>query len=278
MRAGIDLRVLADRICQSMLHVGIGVYHRKRGAEKVPALKCQMLLEGLAASWPADSNLDRSKAMRVANAVIDGWEPDDGDARDRAAFIFGIARAEFGRRGYEATTIRDVAAAAGVGPGAVYRVVDSKEQLLESILSSYVTSVTNGWNAVVRSDATPLQKIDALLWLDINILKRFSEEHKIQSVSLQYAPPSSPNLGMSFPSHLRQLRALLADAGARASYDSSVDPRADMRARAAFSLVWTPGNIIKELGVRPALQFARETLLRGAAAISRGEDEVGARR
>ena len=27
LRAGIDRRVLADRICQSMLHVGIGVYH-----------------------------------------------------------------------------------------------------------------------------------------------------------------------------------------------------------------------------------------------------------
>ena len=111
MRTGIDLTVLADRICQSMLHVGIGVYHRRRGAEKVPALKCQMLLEGLASSCPADPDLDRSKAMGAANAVIETWEPDEGEAHDRSAFILAVARAEFGRRGYEATTIRDVASA-----------------------------------------------------------------------------------------------------------------------------------------------------------------------
>ena len=55
LRKGIDLDVLADRICQSMLHIGIGVYHRKRGAERVPALKCEMLLQGLAVQAPPRS-------------------------------------------------------------------------------------------------------------------------------------------------------------------------------------------------------------------------------
>ena len=152
-----------------------------------------------------------------------------------------------------------------MSPGAVYGVVESKEQLLESILRSYVSSVIAGWNAVVRSDSNPLEKIDALLWLDINVLDRFSEEHKIQSVSLQFAPPSSPNLGMSFPTHLRQLRALLAEADRSSELRKLDATSADMRARAAFSLVWTPENIIKELGSRAALRFDRETLLRGAA-------------
>jgi AcrR family transcriptional regulator len=263
LRDDVDLRVLADRLCQSMFHVGIGVYHRRRGAQRVPALKCQMLLEGLAPGCPADRVLDRSPARRAADEVIAAWEHEDHTA-DRAAFIRSIARAEFGKRGYEATTIRDVAAAAGVRPGNLYRFVESKEQLLGMVLGGYVDAVTTGWNAVVRSGGTALEKLDALIWLDINALDQFSEEHRIQSVSMQYAPPTSPNLGLSFTSQLRQLRKVLADAD-RAG-DLAVDaPSAEMRARCTFSLIWTPDNIISDLGVQRALSFDRATLLRGAA-------------
>ena len=160
LRKGIDLDVLADRICQSMLHIGIGVYHRKRGAERVPALKCEMLLQGLAVQAPPDRALDRSPARQAADEVIARWDEDDHTA-DQAAFIRSVARAEFGRRGYSATTIRDVAAAAGVRPGNLYRVVESKEQLLGMVLSHYVESVTDGWDTVLRSKATPIEKLDA---------------------------------------------------------------------------------------------------------------------
>jgi len=54
--------------------------------------------------------------------VIGTWT-DDHDARpaDRAAHIRAIARAEFGRRGYEMTTVRDIAAATGLGTGTVHK-------------------------------------------------------------------------------------------------------------------------------------------------------------
>jgi AcrR family transcriptional regulator len=264
LRDGIDLRVLADRLCQSMVHVGIGVYHRSRGAERVPALKCQMLLDGVAARSPADSALTKSAARRAADGVVESWGTEDGGGGDRTAVVLAAARAEFGRRGYEATTVRDVAAAAGISPGAVYRVVDSKEQLLGLILSAYVTSVTEGWNAVLRSRSTPVEKLDALLWLDICVLDRFSEEHRIQSVSLQAAPPDSPNLGLSFPSQLAQMRRLLAE-GEKAGELRRFEASADLRVRCAFSLIWTPENIIGDLGTERALTFARETFVRGAA-------------
>jgi len=59
------------------------------------------------------------------------------DPDDRTAVLFSVARAEFARRGYEAAMIRDIAAAAGIGSGNVYRFIESKDALLESIMSSY---------------------------------------------------------------------------------------------------------------------------------------------
>ena len=223
-----------------------------------------MLTEGLAAQPPSRHRARRVGGQAGRRRGDRGRDPDKGDVGDRAAFILAVARAEFGRRGDEATTIRNVASAAGVSPGAVYRLVESKEELLGSILGPYATSVTDGWDAVLRSRASPLEKIDALLWLDINILDGFSEEHRIQSVSLQYAPPRNLEprtvVPVPAPSHPR----LLADAE-RAGELRLSWPSADMRARAAVSLIWTPENIIRDLGTPAALQFARETLLRGAA-------------
>src|SRR5262245_58127634 len=70
LRREVDLALLADRICQSMLHIGIGVSHRIRGGERMPAIKCQMLLHGLAAEPPDDARLNRSVARRAADEII----------------------------------------------------------------------------------------------------------------------------------------------------------------------------------------------------------------
>src|SRR5438552_7319985 len=108
IRSGIDLQLLAERICQSMLHVGVGVFHRSQAAHHLPAQKCRVLLHGVAVRPPAKAALDGSEAMRAARQVIATWRDDAED--DRVAHVRSVARAEFGRRGYEATTIRDIAA------------------------------------------------------------------------------------------------------------------------------------------------------------------------
>jgi AcrR family transcriptional regulator len=265
LRDEIDQHLLAERLAQSMLHVGVGVFHRSRAARRVPVLKCRMLMEGLATTSPTDADLDRSPARAAADAVIVGWPPaGDGTDESRSGRILDAARAEFGRRGFEATTMRDVAAAAGVSAKAVYRVVESKDALLLAIIGSYAESTTAGWNAVLASAGTPLEKLDALLWLDINVFDRFGEESKVQSVSLQVAPPTSPDLGLSFPSQLRMTRKLLTD-GEGMGELRTLDGSIDVRARCVFSLIWTPREIISELGAQAALEFARDTLLRGAA-------------
>ena len=183
-----------------MLHVGIGVSHRTRGGERMPAIRCRMLLDGLAVRPPDDARLDRSRARRAADEAIRSWDEDDvAEVDDKAAQIRAVARSEFARRGIELTTIRDVAAAAGMSTGAVYRVIESKDNLLPSILWSYVEKVAEGWNRIVGSPSTPVEKLDALLWFNINVVHRFAEEHRIQSLGLQLVAAEEPRSDLDVP-------------------------------------------------------------------------------
>ena len=68
VRDGIDLPVLGERICQSMLHIGVGVFHRRQAAHQLPTMKCRVFLHGIAKRAPGDTTLDRSAAMRAATA------------------------------------------------------------------------------------------------------------------------------------------------------------------------------------------------------------------
>jgi AcrR family transcriptional regulator len=116
IRPGIDLELLADRLCQSMLHVGVGVSHLTPGAEHAPELRLRILLNGIVQNASSNAVLDRSDALRVARENIAAWGDEAGED-DRLRHLRAVAREEFGRRGYESTTIRDIAAAAGLSTG-----------------------------------------------------------------------------------------------------------------------------------------------------------------
>ena len=262
IRSGIDLQLLAERICQSMLHVGVGVFHRSQAAHHLPAQKCRVFLHGVAVRPPSKSALDRSNAMQAARELIATWAAAEDD--DRVSHVRAVARAEFGRRGYEATTIRDIAAAAGLSTGTVYRMFSSKDELLLSIMQSYSDHFATAWDAVVRSGSSPVDQLDALMWVNINVLDRFSEEFNIQLAWLRQSPPSKLDLGLSLGKQLQQLKTLLA-AGEKAGEIRMEGASADARARSLYELLLTPETIVRSAGTREAQALARETVLRGAA-------------
>jgi AcrR family transcriptional regulator len=264
IRSGIDLETLAERLCETMLYISLAVFPDVPGAEQLPALRCRIMLDGVAVDPPDDATLDRSAASAAAQQAIDSWSGHDEDEDERVAHLRAVARAEFGRRGYEATTIRDIASAAGLSTGSVYRTVGSKEELLTSIMGALPSAVEAGWASVLASDATSVEKLDALMWVNINVVVRFSDEYNIQLAWIRESPPSTANLGSSFTARLRDLRSLLAQ-GTRAGELQVDGPSADIRAWAVFELLWMPEDIVGSLGPRGALRLIRETTLRGAA-------------
>lgn len=265
IKPDIDLPTLSDRICQTMLQVGLDVMRHNSPADQVAELLCRIILRGLAVRSPTDTVLDRSGAFAAAKDVIATWADDsDADPTDKAAHVLAVARAEFGRRGYEVTTVRDIASAAGLGTGTVYRVIGSKDELLAAIMESFGRKVEAGWVAVLRADATAIEKLDALSWVNVNALDRFSDEFRIQLAWMRQSPPNTPNPGWLYATRLRQMKSLLSE-GIRSGEIGIDAPSTTMLARCLIGLQWIPENILRAIGTRAALVHARDTVLRGVA-------------
>jgi AcrR family transcriptional regulator len=262
IRQDLKLQTLADRMCQSMLHVGLDVIRFKASSDQVATVLCRIHLDGLASRQHTDGMLDQSPAFTVADAVIQTWSDADEDDDEKAAHVRAVARAEFGRRGYEMTTIRDIASAAGLGTGTVYRVIGSKEELLTSIMLSFGHKVGGAWSDILRTDSTILEKLDALSWLNINALHQFPDEFRIQLAWMRQTPPDIAEPGWSYSTRVREMKSLLSE-GIKTGEIRVDTPTKDILARCVIGVQWIPENILRELGPRASLIHARDTVIRG---------------
>ena len=209
--------------------------------------------------------LDRSAAFIAADEVVKSWSDDaNAEPDDKAAHVRAVARAEFGRKGYEVTTIRDIASAAQLGTGTVYRLIGSKDQLLASIMQSFGEKVAEGWTRVLRSDSSVIEKLDALSWVNTNVLDRFGDEFRIQLAWMRQSPPDTPNIGWLFAKRMRQMKTLLAE-GIRSGEIKIDSPSNETLARSVIGVGWIPENILHDLGTRASLIHLRDTMLRGVA-------------
>jgi AcrR family transcriptional regulator len=263
IRSDVDLRVLADRVSQTMLQVGLDVLRHNATTSRVANLLCRIMLDGLATGRPSDTELGQSAAFVAADNAIQSWT-DDGETDDKAAHIRAVARVEFGRHGYEGTTVRDIAAAAEIGHGTVFRLIGSKDELLSSIMGSFGEKTEEGAREVLRSTSSPIEKLDALSWININALERFGDEFRIQLAWMRQIPPDAPNPSVEFPARLKQTKTLLSQ-GILANAIGLGDVPREMLARCVISLQWLPENILRDIGTGASLVHVRDTLLRGVA-------------
>lgn len=264
IRSDVDTAILADRLCQSMLHVGLDVIRHKSSPDQTATTLHGVILNGLAIRPPSNAALDKSAALAAADRAIGTWVGGDTveTADERMAHIYCVARAEFGRKGYELTTTRDIAAAAGLSAATFNRLIKSKEQLLNSVMHGFDQKVSAGWDAVLQSDSTAVEKLDALTWVNINVLDRFSDEFRIQLAWMRQSPPNAPTPGKSFATRIRQLKTVLVE-GERAGELRANTRSAEALARCVVDVMWIPDTILGGVGKREALMIARDLLLRG---------------
>ncbi len=273
LRTAVDPSVLARQICTTMRRVGAGVPEPPDPIRPVTLALLHTLLAGLNRESLPDSALDRSPAFAAARRAVDAWTTEVvPDGTDKLHTIRSAARLEFARRGYEAATMRDIVRQAGMSMGAVYRLVDSKETLLRSIMGSYYARLSSAYDAVLTSGSRVTEQIDALTWIQINAMEMFEPEFEIQHAWFREIPPEVDIFSEGLSVQYARIRSAITD-GLESSelrvWDGGCGPDPDWATIVAClsNLMWIPADIVSDLGGRATLRHSRETTLRGAASV-----------
>jgi AcrR family transcriptional regulator len=271
IKTDFTVTILAEQMVLGMRSVAIRHVRGSIPLDQMAAALCHLLINGIATGAPTDRRLDRSRARQAADQAILGWQESAEEKPDeKLALLRSAGRAEFARRGYEATTMRDIASAAGMGTGSVYRCVPSKEALLASIMNSYHSKLGAAYKNVGSSESTAIEKLDALTWLNINVLDRFMQEFRIQLAWLREIPPDTTSLGTSAEQRFGQLQKLLR-AGLRSGEMSLENtgvarPSLALLAQCVRDLIWVPVQTVERESKQAMLSYWRTSALRGIAA------------
>lgn len=82
---------------------------------------------------------------------------------ERRKLILDIAARLFARRGYSATTVRDIADEAGILSGSLYHHFSSKEAIIREILEDYLAGLHSTYDAIVNKNLSGKESIYALV-------------------------------------------------------------------------------------------------------------------
>jgi len=81
----------------------------------------------------------------------------------RRAELLAIAADLFAERGFKNTTVRDIADASGILSGSLYHHFDSKESMVDEILSTFQTALFARYDEIVASDLDVRRKVEAVV-------------------------------------------------------------------------------------------------------------------
>ncbi|OKI36032.1 TetR family transcriptional regulator [Streptomyces sp. TSRI0281] len=82
---------------------------------------------------------------------------------ERRRELLATAAEVFAAQGYNATTVRKIANEAGMLAGSLYYHFDSKESMVDEILSTFLDELWEGYDAVLEAGLGPRESIEALV-------------------------------------------------------------------------------------------------------------------
>ncbi|WP_203335858.1 TetR/AcrR family transcriptional regulator [Nocardioides limicola] len=98
------------------------------------------------------------------------------DTTSRRGELLRIAARLFAEKGFKNTTVRDIADAAGILSGSLYHHFDSKESMVDEILSSFQDELFGRYDEVLSSDADARAKIDAAVRISFETIDSHGHE------------------------------------------------------------------------------------------------------
>jgi AcrR family transcriptional regulator len=118
----------------------------------------------------------------------------------------------FARRGYEAVTTRQIAAAVGVQSAALYRYFPTKEDLLFDLMRSHMEALIASWDAVRPADPDPVARLAA--FVDNHIRFHVERRHSTHVSNMELRSLSKERLSQILRlrgAYEKELRAILRD-------------------------------------------------------------------
>ncbi|WP_067801696.1 TetR/AcrR family transcriptional regulator [Actinomadura formosensis] len=84
-------------------------------------------------------------------------------ASERREHLVRLAAELFAEKGFQATTVRNIADEAGILSGSLYHHFDSKESIVDEILSGFFTEIMESYRAVIDEGRNPRDTIAGLV-------------------------------------------------------------------------------------------------------------------
>ena len=92
-------------------------------------------------------------------------------ASERREHLVRLAAELFAKKGFQATTVREIADEAGILSGSLYHHFDSKESIVDEVLSSFFNELLTANRAAVEEGGDPQQIISALVRIAFGTLE-----------------------------------------------------------------------------------------------------------
>ncbi|MGB0099303.1 MAG: TetR/AcrR family transcriptional regulator [Nocardioides sp.] len=94
----------------------------------------------------------------------------------RRAELLAIAAGLFAEKGFKNTTVRDIADAAGILSGSLYHHFDSKESMVDEILSTFQEGLFGQYDAILAGDLDPLAQLEQAVLVSFDAIDQHRDE------------------------------------------------------------------------------------------------------
>nr|WP_260614934.1 TetR/AcrR family transcriptional regulator [Microbispora sp. KK1-11] len=104
-----------------------------------------------------------------------------GSASERRDHLVKLAAELFARKGFQATTVREIALEAGILSGSLYHHFDSKETIVDEVLRTFLEDLINRYRAALGTHADPRSVLAEMVRIGFGTL----EDHRAAITVMQ---------------------------------------------------------------------------------------------
>src|SRR6478752_5821948 len=104
---------------------------------------------------------------------------DSASKTGRRAELLDIAGRLFAEQGLRATTVRDIADAAGILSGSLYHHFDSKESMIDEILRGFLDDLFGRYREIAAQELSPRARLEAIVVVSFEAI---DEQHDAVSI------------------------------------------------------------------------------------------------